>query len=70
MTEPRALILDHLAVQLRKPTAGPLVSPSEVIAISLNTVRWVPGRMHDPDDKVVQLILHGLKQAGWKLEPS
>jgi len=67
--ERRRLVLDHLALSLRKPSAGPLITPAEVIAISLSMVRWVPGKMHDPEDKVVRLILHGLEQAGWKLEP-
>lgn len=65
----RSMVIDMAAMMQRKPSAAPLILPSEVIAIALNTVRWVPGRMHDPDDKVVQLILHGLKEAGWKVEP-
>ncbi len=65
----RQLVIDRLQLLMRKPSAAPTLYPSEVIAISLNAVRWVPGRMHGPDDKVVQMILHGLKEAGYKIEP-
>lgn len=65
----RRLVIDQLALIQRKPTAGPLVTPAEVIAIALSMIRWTPGRLHGPDDKVVQLILRGLQEAGWKIEP-
>ena len=65
----RRLIIDDLALILRKPRAAPMVEPSEVIAIALSMVRWTPGRLHGPDDRIVQLILRGLREAGWKIEP-
>lgn len=61
--------LDQAAIDARKPRAGPLVEPAEVIAIALSMVQWTPGKMHDPDHPAVRLILSGLKSAGWKIEP-
>jgi len=65
----RHFIIDDLAKVLRKPSASPTVTPSEVIAIVLTTTRWKPNRILDPDDAVVQSILSSLTEAGWKIEP-
>lgn len=68
MSDP--LTIDRSAIDARKPRAGPLVEPAEAIAIALSTVRWTPGKLHGPDDTVVQLILKAIKDSGWKIEPS
>ena len=49
--------------------AGATLLPELVIAAALSTVRWSPGDMHGPEDRVVQLIMTGLKMAGWKIVP-
>lgn len=68
MTRPRTL--DRDAIAARKPRAGPLLDPSEVIAAALTTVEWKPERKFvDPSDVVVKTILDGLRMAGWKIEP-
>lgn len=65
----RQRTIDSLATLIRKPTAAPLVTPAEAIAIALSIVRWSPGDLQDPDGRVVQLVLKALKDAGWKIEP-
>jgi hypothetical protein len=64
-----ALLIDHLATVLRKPSAAPLVKPSEAIAIALSSAQWSPGRLQDPDGNVVRLVLKAIHDAGWKIEP-
>lgn len=49
--------------------AGATLEPELVIAAVLSTVRWTPGQMHGPEDRVVSLIMSGLKQAGYKVVP-
>lgn len=66
---PDTLAIDQAAVDARKPSAGPLVDPAEAIAIALNMVRWTPGNLHGPEDRVVTLILRSIKESGWKIEP-
>ena len=65
----RAVVFDLLPIAARKPCAGPAVTPSEAIAIALSSADWSPGRLHDPDGIVVQLVLKALKDCGWKIEP-
>ena len=65
----RHFIIDDLAKILRKPSAAPTITPSEVIAIVLTTTAWKPNRMLDPDDVVVRSILDSLEEAGWKIVP-
>lgn len=65
----RQLVIDRLQLLMRKPSAAPLVEPAEAIAVALSMVRWTPGRMHGPEDRVVTLVLQALDQAGWKVEP-
>lgn len=69
MTSRRQLIVDLQATLARKPTAAPLVTPREAIAVALSMVQWVPGRLHDPDSTVVDLVIRAIDQAGWKIEP-
>lgn len=57
------------ALDTAPPPPGPLVQPSEAIAIALSIVRWSPGTLHHPDGRVVRLVLKALKDAGWKIEP-
>jgi hypothetical protein len=66
----RRLIIDDLATILRKPTAAPTISPAELIAVTLSTTQWVPGRFLDPDDVVVQSILQMLKEGGYAIVPA
>lgn len=63
----RHLIIDDLAQVLRKPSAAPTVTPAELIAITLSTTMWVPGRLLGPDDEVVVSILQMLEQGGWEI---
>ena len=67
MTAP--LTIDHAAIDARKPRAGPLVQPSEAIAIALSIVRWKPGDLQDPDGRVVQLVIKSLRDSGWEIVP-
>src|SRR4051794_24430274 len=69
MTVGRHFVIDNLATILRKPTPGPTVLPSEIIAMVLTTTQWKPGRMISPDDLVVEQIISSLKQMGWSIEP-
>jgi hypothetical protein len=62
-------VIDDLAKVLRKPSAGPTITPREVIAIVLTTTHWIPDRMVGPDDRVVDAIMDTLEEAGWKFEP-
>lgn len=66
---PRHFVIDDLAKVLRKPTAAPTITPSEVIAVVLTTTQWKPNRILDPDDAVVHSILKCLDDAGWKIVP-
>lgn len=64
----REVILDLQATLLRKPTAAPLITPREAIAIALTSAQWVPGRVTGPESTVVDLVLKALDQSGWKIE--
>lgn len=66
----RRLIIDDLAAVLRRPSAAPTMTPSEVIALTLNTTMWVPGRLLDPDDVVVASIIQMLRQGGYAILPA
>ncbi len=70
MKHARRLVIDQLATILRKPSAAPLVTPAEAIAIALSTVRYSPGDLLDPDGRVVQLVLRSIREAGWKIVPA
>lgn len=65
--ERRDIFLDLQAILLRKPSAAPLVTPREAIAVALSMVQWVPGRLHDPDSTVVDLVMRAIDQAGWEI---
>ncbi|WP_316234638.1 hypothetical protein [Bradyrhizobium sp. SZCCHNR1020] len=69
MKPERRYIIDDVGAVLRKPTAAPILEPAEIIAIVLTATQWTPGRKIEPDDLVVEQMLHSLKQHGWKFEP-
>jgi hypothetical protein len=67
----RHLLIDELTCMMRKPSAAPTLTDSEVIAIVLNMTEWIPGdRLLDPDDVVVQEIKRGLRLAGYSITPT
>lgn len=69
MRPDRQLTIDRLALMARQPSAAPLVTPAEAIAIALSVVRWTPGVLQDPEGRTVQLVLKALHDTGWKIEP-
>jgi len=66
----RRLIIDDLAAVLRKPTAAPVLTPGEVIALALNGTQWVPGRPVEDGDQVIFQTLRLLRQAGYVIVPA
>jgi len=66
----RRLIIDGLASLMRKPTAAPVMTPGEVIALALNGTQWVPGRPVQDGDQVIFQTLRLLRQAGYAIVPA
>jgi hypothetical protein len=66
----RQLVIDHLAMVLRKPTASPLLEPAEAIAVALSMIpyKW-SGRILSDDSLPVRAVLQALDHAGYKIEP-
>ena len=68
-------VIDRMPLDHRKPTAGPLLEPDEVIAQSLNAVPYQWWRAHknvpplDETSEPVRAVLDGLRLAGYKIEP-
>lgn len=62
------LVIDLVGAVLRKPSAAPMLTPSEVIAIALSGTPWV-SRIVRPDDLPVEAILKCLDDAGWAIVP-
>ena len=62
--------IDRMPLELRKPRAGPLLDPDEVIACSLNYAMqfefWK--REIGANSQVVTAIRDGLRLAGYKIE--
>ena len=62
--------VDRMPLELRKPRAGPLLDPDEVIACALNYAMqfefWK--REIKPNSQVVGAIKQGLKLAGYKID--
>ena len=54
---------------LRKPTAAPIITPEECVAVALTAAQWKPGNIMDPDGEVVRLVMHSLKREGWEVRP-
>jgi hypothetical protein len=61
-------ITDRMPIESRKPRAGPLLDPSEVIAIALSSVPEAR-KLHSPDSLTVRAVLQALYRAGYKIEP-
>lgn len=66
----RRLIIDDLAQVLRKPSARPVLTPGEVIALALNGTQWIPGRPVQDGDTVIFQTLRLLRQAGYAIVPA
>jgi hypothetical protein len=62
--------IDRMPLEARKPRAGPLLDPDEVIACALSMVpyRW-SGRLLSESSIPVRAVLDGLHQAGYKIVP-
>jgi hypothetical protein len=64
----RRLLIDDAALAFRKPRAGPLVEPSEAIAIALSMLpAKSTGTLCSPDSPAVRHVLLSLKLAGYKV---
>lgn len=67
--------VDRMPPEARKPRAGPLLDPDEVIANSLNSVpfKWWRDRKNVPPlsetSEPVRAVLQGLRLAGYKIVP-
>ncbi|MGJ4888922.1 hypothetical protein ACQR1Y_12050 [Bradyrhizobium sp. HKCCYLRH3099] len=67
---PKHVLIDQLAVNLRKPSARPLVEPAEAVAIALSMGQPGPARLISPDGPLVRLILLSIRLAGYSIEPT
>ncbi|WP_407146271.1 hypothetical protein [Bradyrhizobium sp. ORS 86] len=67
--KPKRVLIDELALSLRKPSANPLIAPNEAVAIALAMTQPGPARLVSPDGPMVRLVLMSLKLAGYKIEP-
>lgn len=67
----RPLLIDQVApLLLRKPRAGPLLEPNEVIACTLNSIPYEFWKQNLSEDSiVVHTIIDALKKSGWRFEP-
>lgn len=52
-----------------KPTAGPLLSAEDVLAMALSTFVPGPAELISPRGRGVRVILFSLKKCGWKIVP-
>lgn len=71
MTHHAPVIFDDLApVFARKPRAGPILDPDEVIAAALSMIpyRW-SGRLLAVDSLPVRAVQEALHKAGYKIVP-
>ncbi len=63
--------IDRMPLESRKPRAGPLLDPDEVIACALNYAMqfefWK--REINETSQVVHAVLQALKAEGYKIEP-
>lgn len=72
-TLPRSV--DRMPVEARKPRAGPLLDPDEVICNALNSVpfKWWRDRKNVPPlsetSEPVRAVVDGLRLAGYKIVP-
>ena len=63
------LDIDRLPDIFPKRADDAPLEPELVIAAVLSMVRWSPGNLYGPDDRVVTLIMTGLRQAGLQIVP-
>lgn len=67
--------IDRMPVEARKPRAGPLLDPDEVICTALNGITYQWWRTHKKEPPLsetsepVRAILQGLRLAGYKIVP-
>ena len=67
--------IDRMPPSSRKPRAGPLLDPDEVIACALNGVpyKWWRDHKHEPplspSSQPVREVLNGLRLAGYEIVP-
>jgi hypothetical protein len=64
-------IKDRMPLQSRKPRAGPLLDPDEVIACALNYAMQFEFWKQEINEnsQVVQAVLEALKSEGYKIVP-
>jgi hypothetical protein len=65
----RELVIDRLALIMRKPRAEPLVTPEEVIAVALSAFVPGPADLISPTGRGVRTIMLLLKKMGYKIVP-
>jgi len=64
------IIIDRMPLQARKPKAGPLLEPAEVIASAINYSLAFEWKGPVSENSVpVKAILDGLRYAGLKIVP-
>lgn len=67
--------VDRMPVEARKPRAGPLLDPDEVICASLNAIpfKWWRSHKNEPPlsetSEPVRAVREGLRLAGYKIVP-
>lgn len=71
MSENLPAIVDRMPLEARKPRAGPLLEPNEVIALGLVYALQFEFWKGDigEDSQVVHAVLDALHQAGYKIVP-
>ncbi len=69
MTDHLPVRIDRMPPEHRKPRAGPLLDPDEVIAHSLNAVptEWWRHMPLAADSLPVQAVIDGLRLSGYKI---
>jgi hypothetical protein len=65
------VIVDRMPLPMRKPRAGPLLDPDEVIACALNGVPYEFWKRMplSATSQPVREVLNALRFAGYKIEP-
>lgn len=75
MKNPLPKSVDRMPPEARKPRAGPLLDPEEVVCTSLNGVsyRWWRIHKNEPPLSVtsepVRAVMQGFRLAGYKIVP-
>lgn len=70
MTTKLPLSVDLMPLDARKPRAGPLLDPDEVIALALSAIpyRWSGRALSETSVPVVE-VMTALRLAGYKIVP-